>query len=158
MPYRKLGISIDNLDYYESKTDDFRLNTLQEDATRTWLGTPRPHFFSPQMKNLKTENEQFKQSAARIQSEYEQLQQSSALLEAEIEKLKRAPAKPVPDLDRQLREARDLKNEIEMLRAEKQKLLDGEASSKQKVWKIILISGHMRLNFVSLIVRRDFLS
>ncbi|XP_063674560.1 myosin-1-like isoform X16 [Bolinopsis microptera] len=104
-----------------------------EDATRTWLGPPRPHFFSPQMKNLKAENEQFKQSTARIQSEYEQLQQSSALLEAEIEKLKQAPAKPVPDLDKQLREARDLKNEIEMLRAEKQKLLDGEASSKQKI-------------------------
>ncbi|XP_063674440.1 putative leucine-rich repeat-containing protein DDB_G0290503 isoform X4 [Bolinopsis microptera] len=85
------------------------------------------------MKNLKAENEQFKQSTARIQSEYEQLQQSSALLEAEIEKLKQAPAKPVPDLDKQLREARDLKNEIEMLRAEKQKLLDGEASSKQKI-------------------------
>ena len=85
------------------------------------------------MKSLKTENEQLKQSSTRLQSEYKHLQQSSSPLTTENEQLKQSPSRPNPDLDKQLREARDLKNEIEMLRAEKQKLLDGEAASKQKV-------------------------
>ena len=92
------------------------------------------------MKSLKTENEQLKQSSTRLQSEYEHLQQSSSLLKTENEQLKQSPSRPNPDLDKQLREARDLKNEIEMLRAEKQKLLDGEAASKQKVWLIFEIT------------------
>ena len=117
------------------KTDDCRLNTLQEEATRTWLGPTRhsPHAFSLQMKKLNSENDQLKQSSSRLQSEHDQLQKSSSRLKTENEKLKQTSSAPQPDLEKRLREARDLKNEIEMLRAEKQKLLDGEAASKQKV-------------------------
>lgn len=86
------------------------------------------------MKSLTTENDQLKQSSSRTQSELEQLQQTLDELEEENEKLRQAAlSRPTPDLDKQLKEARNLKNEIEMLRAEKQKLLDGEAASKQKV-------------------------
>ena len=85
------------------------------------------------MKNLTSENDQLKQSSTRLKSEHDQLQQSSSRLKTENEKLKQSSSGPHPDLEKQLREARDLKNEIEMLRAEKQKLLDGEAASKQKV-------------------------
>ena len=41
-----------------------------------------------------------------------------------------SPASKPADSDRK---SRDMRNEIEMLRAEKQKLLDGEATTKQKV-------------------------
>lgn len=85
------------------------------------------------MKNLKTDNEQLKQSSSRLQSEHDRLQESSRNLISENDQLKESSSRPNPDLEKQLREARDLKNEIEMLRAEKQKLLDGEAASKQKI-------------------------
>ena len=85
------------------------------------------------MKSLKTDNEKLQQSSVSLQSEYDRLQASSLHLKTENDQLKQTSSRPTADLDRQLREARDLKNEIEMLRAEKQKLLDGEAASKQKV-------------------------
>ncbi|KAL5262062.1 hypothetical protein ACHWQZ_G007682 [Mnemiopsis leidyi] len=85
------------------------------------------------MKKLNSEHDQLKQSSSRLQSEHDQLQQSSSRLKTENEKLRQTSSAPQPDLEKQLREARDLKNEIEMLRAEKQKLLDGEAASKQKI-------------------------
>ena len=37
------------------------------------------------------------------------------------------------DADRQAREVHNLRNEVQMLREEKQRMLDGEASARQKV-------------------------
>ena len=64
-----------------------------------------------------------------LQAENVELKQAPSPVPSSPSPSPQPPAKPV-ESDRK---SRDMKNEIEMLRAEKQKLLDGEAATKQKV-------------------------
>ena len=64
-----------------------------------------------------------------LQAENVELKQAPSPVPSSPSPSSQPPAKPV-ESDRK---SRDMKNEIEMLRAEKQKLLDGEAATKQKV-------------------------